>query len=361
LIDWNPRDAGVLLAQAGLEPQAWDFARSLGKDVSEEYWENVWINNRSRLDARQLEFVVQELTSAGRVEAAIDILADVAIAKAQILPSTVMDTLNAYLNWLHSEPDTKPDHTTLWDIQELFGWLQKTIVANDDEQTRRLGQLEWEYLELLDGHYALPGTLIRQLSDHPEFFHQLIELCFRSEKNKEDAEQEITEREQKRATHGYRLLMNWKHVPGTQLDGAIDEEQLLTWIDKARSLCRDSGHLQVADVQIGEMLASWSQQDEPTTMWPCEEICDAIEDVASDDLDRGFRIGILNSRGVTTRAPFDGGELERKEASKYERWAERCDVEWPRTAESLRSVAESYKRLAEREDQLAAERAQERH
>ncbi len=96
-------------------------------------------------------------------------------------------------------------------------------------------------------------------------------------------------------------------------------------------------------------------------MWPCEEIRDAIEEAESDDLNHGFQIGILNSRGATMRSPLDGGDLERREAAKYQRWAELCDIDWPRTAASLRSVADSYEFDAQREDARAAERAQDRH
>ena len=141
----------------------------------------------------------------------------------------------------------------------------------------------------------------------------------------------------------------------------IDEEQLLRWLESARSLCRDSGHLEVADSKIGEMLASWPRPHSENTMWPCEEICDALEEANSDDLDRGFQIGIRNSRGVTTRSPLDGGDLERKERDKYRRWADHCHIDWPRTAASLRSVADSYDFDAQHEDARAAERAQDRH
>ena len=92
--------------------------------------------------------------------------------------------------------------------------------------------------------------------------------------------------------------MNWNRIPGTQPDGSVDEEQLLRWLESARSLCRESGHLEVADSKIGEMLASWPQPEDENTMWPCEEICDAIEEADSDDLDHGFQIGVRNSRGV---------------------------------------------------------------
>ena len=177
-----------------------------------------------------------------------------------------------------------------------------------------------------------------------------------------------TEEQQKMASHAYRLLMNWgsgrapaNRIPGAQSDGSIDEEQLLRWLESARSLCRDSGHLEVADSTIGEMLASWPKPEDEDARWPCEEICDAIEEAASEDLDHGFQIGVLNSRGVVGRSPFDGGDLERKEAAKYRRWAEHCDADWPRTAASLRSVADSYEFDAQREDARAAEFAQDRH
>jgi hypothetical protein len=149
-------------------------------------------------------------------------------------------------------------------------------------------------------------------------------------------------------------------IPGSQSDGSIDEEQLLGWLESARSLCRDSGNLEIADSQIGEMLARWPQPQSEETMWPCEEICDAIEEANSDDLDRGFQIGVLNSRGATLSSPLDGGDLERKERDRYRRWAGLCNVDWPRTAASLRKVAESYESIAEREDSRAAERAHER-
>ena len=245
-------------------------------------------------------------------------------------------------------------------LQELFGWLQKALQFGNDEPTRRLAQLEWEFLSLLDGFEASPETLIYCLSDDPKFFAQLIALIFRS-RNEQASDAKSTEEQQKRAIHGYGLLANWNRIPGTQSHGSIDEEQLLRWLESARSLCRDSGHREIADSTIGEMLARWPKPQNEDTMWPCEEICDAIEEANSDDLDDGFQIGVLNSRGATWRSPLDGGNLERQERDKYRRWAEHCNIDWPRTAASLRKVAESYEFSAQREDSRAAERAHERH
>ena len=66
------------------------------------------------------------------------------------------------------------------------------------------------------------------------------------------------------------------------------------------------------------MLAKLATAENEDTMWPCEELCDAIEEADSDDLDRGFQIGVLNSRGATWRSPLDGGDLERRERESIE-------------------------------------------
>ena len=81
-----------------------------------------------------------------------------------------MDALATCLEWRLANPDSRLRDDTLRTLQRLFGWLQEAIPFNNDEPTRRLGQLEWEFLSLLDGFDAFPKTLIHCLSDAPEFF-----------------------------------------------------------------------------------------------------------------------------------------------------------------------------------------------
>ena len=111
-----------------------------------------------------------------------------------------------------SQLSTRLRDDTLRTIQELFGWLQKIIQFRKDEPTRRLAQLEWEFLSLLDGFEASPATLIHCLSDDPKFFAQLIALIFRP-KDEQASDTKPTEEQQKRAIHGYRLLSNWDRIP----------------------------------------------------------------------------------------------------------------------------------------------------
>lgn len=60
----------------------------------------------------------------------------------------------------------------------------------------------------------------------------------------------------------------------------------------------------------------------------------------------------MNSRGVTSRGVYDGGDQERPLAAQYRVWATAVEA-WPRTSRLLRELADDYERDARREDERA--------
>ena len=90
-------------------------------------------------------------------------------------------------------------------------------------------------------------------------------------------------------------------------------------------------------------------------MWPHEAVRDLIEELASQHIETGMEVEVRNSRGVTSRGMYDGGDQERSLADKYSQWAEATQARWPRTSAMLRRLAESYERDARRHD-IDAER-----
>lgn len=61
-------------------------------------------------------------------------------------------------------------------------------------------------------------------------------------------------------------------------------------------------------------------------------------------------MGRFNQRGVVTKSPLSGGELERSLKAQYETDAAKVAARWPRTAAFLRTLASTYERYAARED-----------
>ena len=99
---------------------------------------------------------------------------------------------------------------------------------------------------------------------------------------------------------------------------------------------------------MGKVLSA-SPEDRDGT-WPCEPVRNVIEDLASDELEDGFSLGVYNNRGVVKRDPADGGVQERALAERYEGFAAAVRTRWWRTASLLRKIAGHYRGHARRED-----------
>jgi hypothetical protein len=84
---------------------------------------------------------------------------------------------------------------------------------------------------------------------------------------------------------------------------------LENWVKKARKLLAQAGRGEIGDSKIGEILSVAKREvDQP---WPPAAVREIIEVTRSRTLERGLEIGVYNRRGVTVRAPQDGGGQER--------------------------------------------------
>jgi hypothetical protein len=120
---------------------------------------------------------------------------------------------------------------------------------------------------------------------------------------------------------------------------------------EARALSTRAGRGSSADSVIGEMLGR--APIDPDGFWPPVAIRDAIESTRSRDLERGIARGRFNSRGVTTRSPGDGGQLEREEAAFYRASSQAVASKWLRTSALLERIAKDYESMAIKHDQDA--------
>lgn len=206
------------------------------------------------------------------------------------------------------------------------------------------------------------------MRDNSTNFVHLIQTMFRSDREDSNGSEPQQSDEQKAlfARQGFKLLHQWREanpprLPGMRDDGTIDSARLFDWIKEARTKCQESGHLEICDEQIGEVLAREPEPkpDAPATGWPNEAIRDVLEEFSmsgESPIIRGFEIGIFNKRGVTCRSLTAGGVQERDLADKYRVYLQASQDEWPLVAASLKRVAERYEADALREDEEAKKR-----
>ena len=253
---WQPEQSGLFLSILPFERKTWTWVDKLNTEAQAVYWGLVSESVRDG-GKEDVEFAVTKLIHYGHPLQAIDVLNRALYDGCEIDPDLVIKTLETLETTLKGQNRIKLEEVTGSDvkykIQELFEYLQARCSVTD---TIRLAELEWVYLEFLDEYSgSSPVTLERSLQQDPEFFCRLIRMVFHSDKKPEDNRQALTEQDKARAHQAYVLLTQWKMIPGMSNDGLINEQELMDWVRIAREKCEESGHLEVCDERIGEVLA----------------------------------------------------------------------------------------------------------
>lgn len=332
--DWTPEQVGQFLACLPFTKETWDRASEWLQAHESQYW------TRTAANAYQadgdLAIAIEKLIEHGRPHAAINCLDRMRHAKQPIDSNQCVRALLAALS--SSEPIYAMDG---YHIVELIKFLQTEPSVNQDD----LFRVEWAYVPLLDRHRgAAPQLLESRLANDPEFFCEVIRLIYRSKKEDQPS-REPTEESKAIATNAWRLLHEWKTSPGTQQDGTFSEERFTEWLQRVKEVCEESGHLEVALINIGEVLIH--TPPDPDGLWIRRAVAAALNDREADDMRDGFRTGTYNSRGVHSVDPT--GKPERELAEQFRNKAEEIEnAGFQRFAVTLRGLADSYNREAER-------------
>ncbi len=286
----------------------------------------------------------EKLLEFDRPLAALDLLAMYARRDGpSISPYLVARALETLVTLPPDHPE--PQRVSAYEIGELLEFLRATSF---DET--RLAQLEWQLLPAREFDARSP-VLERYIARSPAFFVELISLVYKPRGRDEP----------KRAAphviaNAYRLLHDWRVVPGTRQDGSIDPAALTGWIEDARGRLRAAERLEVGDLHIGRVLAHAAADADGS--WPTVAVRNAIQRVASGDLEDGFGTEIVNQRGVTSRGLLDGGAQERTLAASWRSKADLVRDGWPRVAAVLDRAARSYEQEAQMFDAEAERRRQ---
>lgn len=232
--------------------------------------------------------------------------------------------------------------------------LIKALQRDERVDHADLIQVEMAYLPLFlspSRDKDRPIATERELAADPQFFHALMGRAFRPVGAPPDT---LGEGEQRQAADIWRLLMHhWAYPPGWQREGGGNEESWKQWLREEEALCRESGHdIGLMHEIVGACLARLTLElsdEDAEVVWYDEAFVHTLE--GDSDMQRGYRVGITNARGVHF-VDHSGGE-ERKLAEKCRARASWLDTEgYPSFAQIWRSLAEEH----EKEARLIVER-----
>ena len=347
--EWNPRQKANFYLSLPLTDELRSYLSSESDAVHAEFWSQFRTYGHGSLKGELMEWAAGELIKHGRPYAAIGLLG------TYFNPNKTFMHIEIVIEALETALNTEPNEAIDWSytsytVGELLNYLEAAGVSRD-----KLAWLEWAYLPLLGTSFSSrgygsrgPKVLHEELSRDPGLFVEMLTWVFKAHPEGENEEEVLDEKRGLRAEHAFRVLKSWRRVPGLQEDGGVDPAQLRRWIKRARLLAKEKRRLRIADELIGEVLAYAPAGSDGA--WPHEAVREIIEEVTSEDLERGIEIGVYNKRGVVSKSVYEGGEKEREIAEQYRVYAKQVRARWPRTAAVLRRIAEHYDQDARRED-----------
>lgn len=337
--DWDADRQARFLALAPAVKATWELAAATGADIDIAYWRCVRLFGWMRDWGDDASYVLQRLLEVRRPRTAMHCCRfDLEQTDARLLH----ELLTGFLQGEESEGPLPES----WDIQEVLERLERS----GDIEKAALIQLEFMLFPAL--HYAKESraeTLFEAITSDPATFAELVSLAFKPEHGEQ--EDMISDGQRNAATNAWKILRACKRQPGTRQDGSIDPDVFNQFIDAAREQCRQTDRLHRGEYVLGEILA-YAPPDEDGT-WPFAPARQVLDPPDLEQMRRGFHLGTINKRGVTTRSPLAGGNQERDLASYYRHNAEKVQHDQPRVAELLDSLARRYEHDAAREDDEA--------
>lgn len=336
----SPEDLKRLFVSAPFRDSTWRLLDGLGENIRAGYWKDVsptWVGHTPA----ELTEMVDRLLEARRPRAAF-------IAVHIDFKDIETSRLKRLLRDIATVHDETSGHFKLdrYYISEALDSLDGRAGVTRDE----MAQLEFFFIDALrHSEHGIPN-LESQIAELPMLFFQAVAFAYkRSDERDDPPEWKIENPEQRAAvaTAAYQLLDQIKEIPGTNENGKIEVAELAAWIAEVRRMCSEYARANIGDQRIGQLLAKAPGNGE-NNIWPCDAVCEVMEEIASPEIRRGFRIGVLNSRGVHVRS--EGGEQERELAVKYRTWAERLHFDYPFVGGVLEDIARSYEREAVQQD-----------
>jgi len=286
-------------------------------------------------DENEMDEAVEKFMAFGRPVAAVVALGHMAYRSKPLPGQLAADALK--------KMGSTPDPTGKVD-GALVSELIKRLQSSDDVAKDDIEAIEWLYMDLLDGYHGRsPVWLCKKLSEDPAFFVDVICLLYRDNRAEADSTIENDEGTKRLASHAYRLLKQWKTVPGSDGDH-FDPMVFDAWLAVALNLAGEKGRGDAAGMHIAHVLAHGPE--DPDGLWIHSHLAATLDAVDRAGWRSSFISEIFNSRGSFWVDPTGGAEMEL--AKKYEERAASVEVKgFFNLAQSLRELGASYRAQAQ--------------
>lgn len=334
----NPETMAAFLSAAPCDRETWTIVERFPEDAQRTYWRGVR-PGYVRENEADAAYLADRLIEVNRHRTGFE-------AVYPQLQKVDAGRIFRLLDGIRTGADPDAPFPSAWHIGAAIEALE-----NSGELSRReLAILEFAFHEALRHDKRGPKNLYAEMLSDPSLFMECVCLVYKPRNGPREPEP-ADEGKQALAHAAWNVLHNGRGTPGADASGTVDADAFHEWVARFRMLARELDRAEVADTTLGQWLTSCPT--DPDGQWPCQIVCNLLDQQDAEDIRDGFAVGVYNGRGVTSRAYDEGGEQERALSTRYRTISESLCASHPHAAAMFENIAKSYERDARRNDDEA--------
>lgn len=173
-----------------------------------------------------------------------------------------------------------------------------------------------------------------EMAKNPKIFFDIINNCIEFGEKHSKSSKKIT-------NIFYSILNSWNIVPGINANTVLDDNKFTSWIQEAMRLCSNDIHKDLFKHFLGKLLGVFASKLDNNN-WLPKSILEFLDDINNEKVRISFYCAMLNARGVTTRAIYEGGEQENNLSIDFLVLSNKYKLFFPRVSKLLLDISQNY-------------------
>lgn len=316
----------------------WELLKQLQKETELNYWKKVaW---QLPVHPTEVNKAVEMLIGAGRP---LDAAQMAECFLEEVEPKLILRLLESIVRI-----EGKEEKVRELPLDREF--VEDALQRLDEEAgipAARILSLEFEFVNFLQGSDRGMRILEREIGEHPELFAEMIALAYKRDDKQEDRNVSSVSEDilRNKAWKMHRSIESIRQLPRGDEFRNLDAENLIKWVCAVREMCELRGRLNIGDFCIGSLFSNSPEDD--NGIWPCKAVRDTLEEVYSEQLGKGFKMGRCD---LFRTHIGERGDQEREIEDRHKKWAQRIQYSHPKTSEILREIAKYFSHLGRHYD-----------
>lgn len=224
--------------------------------------------------------------------------------------------------------------------------ILEVLYSKDDYDVERGAKVEMKFhFVFKDYDSPKPHNLFKIMSKKPSEFMGVLSQIYLPTDDKLKVEMldkiKMNENSESVFKFSNQLLDSFNYIPSLKSDESIDGKILNEWVDEVRKIAKESYREFSTDNCIGKLLAKYPINISEGKGFPFE-IYEIIENINTESIKDAFEVQLSNNLGYTSRGAFEGGEIERYNASFYNKLFEETKITHPNVSLIFKSLSTKY-------------------